>query len=170
MCRGLLAGAHEGAGLGLRFLAHLQRCRLLLHVVDGAGDDPSAGLQTALEELRLSGAKPRPSLLALNKSDLLGEEEAGALAARLAEESGLRAFAVSAKTGAGCEALSLALAAELPPLPPPDADSAPDADLSEQGEARAAYTLAPDTEDWDDEIWAKEGAGEGAEKGAGEPA
>jgi GTPase len=69
---GLLEGAHEGVGLGDEFLAHLERARLLLHVIEGQVDDVSDRIATIDEELRSYGAglAERPQIVVLNKSDL----------------------------------------------------------------------------------------------------
>ena len=56
---GLIEGAHEGAGLGDRFLGHVERCRVLLHLVDGTGEDPVADYRTVRDELAAYGARPR---------------------------------------------------------------------------------------------------------------
>jgi GTP-binding protein len=69
---GLLEGAHEGVGLGDEFLAHLERARLLLHVIEGPADDVDGRFATIDEELRAYGAglADRPQIVVLNKSDL----------------------------------------------------------------------------------------------------
>ncbi|MEN9979389.1 MAG: GTPase ObgE [candidate division WOR-3 bacterium] len=69
---GIIAGAHEGKGLGLRFLRHIERTRMLLYVVDGAGT-PAEDLKILQEELRLYDQKllSRPAVLVLNKADLI---------------------------------------------------------------------------------------------------
>ena len=70
---GLIAGAHEGAGLGTRFLGHIERCSVLLHLVDASADDPVAAYRTIRRELKAYGAAldTKPELVALNKADLL---------------------------------------------------------------------------------------------------
>ena len=78
---GLIEGAHEGAGLGDRFLGHIERCRVLIHLVDGTQADV-AGVTVRRE---LAAYEPeltrRPELVCLNKVDALGEEEIAAKAA-----------------------------------------------------------------------------------------
>ena len=81
---GLIEGAHEGRGIGDRFLGHVERCSVLLHLVDGTAEDPAADWRTVIAELEAYGgalaAKPR--VTALNKVDALDDEErAGARAA-----------------------------------------------------------------------------------------
>jgi GTP-binding protein len=87
---GLIEGAAEGAGLGVRFLKHLTRNRILLHLVDAApadGGDPLDAIRTVTGELAAfsPALAARPRWLVLNKADLLPDAERGALAARLRE-------------------------------------------------------------------------------------
>ena len=122
---GLIPGASEGAGLGTRFLKHLSRTRLLLHLVDMApvdGSDPAMNIRAL--EMELAAYSPtlaaRPRWLVVNKSDLLPGEEAEArfqqICTALQWES--PAFLISAASGAGCEALVYAIWQALPDLPP----------------------------------------------------
>jgi GTPase len=73
---GLIEGAHEGAGLGTRFLGHIERCAVLFHLVDASGEDPAAAYRTVRRELKAYGAglETKPELVALNKADLLSPE------------------------------------------------------------------------------------------------
>jgi GTP-binding protein len=109
---GLIAGAAEGAGLGVRFLRHLTRTRILLHLVDAAppdGSDPVAAARTIAEELETfsPALAARPRWLVLNKQDLLDEEAMDALAARLREELPWEGplYRIAAASGAGTERL-----------------------------------------------------------------
>ena len=83
---GLIEGAHEGAGLGDRFLGHVERCRVLLHLVDGTGKDAGAAYRTVRHELDAygHGLAQKPEIVALTKSDALSAEEIEAQVARLA--------------------------------------------------------------------------------------
>ena len=118
---GLIEGAAEGAGLGLQFLKHVQRCRLLLHLVDvaplDAADEPAS--QVLIIEQELEKFSPelasKPRWLVLNKVDLLSDEDLVAARQRLLGELGWKAphFEVSAATGAGCEQLAQAVMREL---------------------------------------------------------
>lgn len=74
---GLIEGAHEGVGLGDRFLGHLERCRVVLHLVDGTAEDIKTSFKTIQEELELygNGLMEKPMIVALNKCDALTEEE-----------------------------------------------------------------------------------------------
>ncbi len=70
---GLIAGAHEGAGLGTRFLGHVERCAVLLHLVDGAAGDVVRAWRTVREELAAygGGLAEKPELIGLNKLDAM---------------------------------------------------------------------------------------------------
>lgn len=102
---GLIDGAHEGKGLGFRFLRHIQRTRLLLFLVDMTSDHPAddlANLYTELSEFDpLLMEKPR--LVVLNKVDLVDDEESGS------DDYDFADFQISAKTGLGVESVLLAL-------------------------------------------------------------
>jgi GTP-binding protein len=106
---GLIAGASRGAGLGHQFLRHIERVRVLVHVIDvaeGAPADPVAAYRTVEEELAASGrALPdRPRVVAANKIDLPHEQSLARLVAHCAT-AGVPCFPVSAATGAGVGAL-----------------------------------------------------------------
>lgn len=112
---GLIRGAAEGAGLGVQFLRHLARTRILLHLVECLpldGSDPLDNLSAIEAELAAysDALVERPIWLALSKIDLLDEAARDALLARLAERFPDRPrFAISAATGAGVEELVRAL-------------------------------------------------------------
>jgi len=111
---GLIEGASEGAGLGHQFLRHLQRTRLLLHLVDIApfepDADPARDARTIAAELKKydPSLARKPRWLVLNKVDLLPPEERSAAAAQLLKRLRWRgrSFSISALTGAGCRELS----------------------------------------------------------------
>jgi GTPase len=73
---GLIEGAHEGAGLGTRFLGHIERCAVLLHMIDATADDPAAAYKTVREELKAYSAPlaKKPEVIAFNKIDALDEK------------------------------------------------------------------------------------------------
>ena len=104
---GLIEGAADGAGIGDRFLGHIERCRVLIHLVDISGDDPAAAMQTVQEELAAYGAglEDKPQLIALNKLDLADAELAEGFAKELMEAGADEVFAVSGATGQGIEKL-----------------------------------------------------------------
>jgi len=123
---GLIEGASEGVGLGHDFLAHLERARLLVHVIDAAAGDPAEQFRTIDRELSEYGAglETRPQVVVLNKLDLLPEPPAF----ELADDRIQRVFALSCATGAGVEEFRRALF-ELVPEPeerPSDGDGLAD--------------------------------------------
>jgi GTP-binding protein len=117
---GLIEGAAEGAGVGDRFLGHVERTRVLLHLVDAGLDDVAAAWRTVRGELDAYGAglTDKPEVIALNKCDLIDEASAAALAAALREESGAAVFTVSGATGAGVDAVLDALVERIGRLAP----------------------------------------------------
>ena len=128
---GLIEGAADGAGLGTRFLRHLSRTRLLLHLVDGAPmaaeRDPVAEVRQVAAELERFSADlaHRERWLVINKIDLLDAHALETVRERLVRELGWRApvHAISAVTGAGCEALCAAVMARLEAIDEADRDA-----------------------------------------------
>ncbi|MGB7443148.1 MAG: GTPase ObgE [Coleofasciculaceae cyanobacterium] len=104
---GLIAGAHQGTGLGFDFLRHIERTRLLLHLIDATDDNPIANYQTIEEELHAygRGLAERPQIIALNKLDAVLPERAEALAMELNQLTKVQIFQISAVTGRGLDAL-----------------------------------------------------------------
>ena len=100
---GLIEGAHEGAGLGDRFLGHVERCAVLLHLVDGAAGDVVQAWRTVREELRAygGGLDEKPEVIGLNKMDAMTPREASARAAALRKASGRPVMLLSGVTGQG---------------------------------------------------------------------
>jgi GTPase len=117
---GLIEGASEGVGLGHEFLAHLERARLLLHVIDASEADVEERFRTIDRELALYGAglDERPQALVLNKIDLLPDVPEP----ELEDPRIVRVFRVSAATGEGIEELKRTLFTLIPPAPPAVAD------------------------------------------------
>ncbi|MFJ1756834.1 GTPase ObgE [Kitasatospora sp. NPDC088134] len=112
---GLIPGASEGRGLGLEFLRHVERCEVLVHVLDCAtlepGRDPLTDLETIEEELaKYGGLEDRPRLVALNKIDVPDGQDIADLTRASLEERGYRVFEVSALAHKGLRELSYALA------------------------------------------------------------
>ncbi len=112
---GLIEGAAEGAGIGDRFLGHIERCRVLIHLIDISGD-PVEAMRIVEGELEAYGAglEDKPRLVALNKVDLADPELAEGFAAELLEAGADRVFPISGATGEGIEALMDAVLAYLP--------------------------------------------------------
>lgn len=102
---GLIAGAAEGAGVGDRFLGHIERCRILIHLIDATGDDPVGAWHTVCDELEAYGAglDEKPQIVALNKGDLLDEELMADIAAQLQEAGALDVISISGATGQGID-------------------------------------------------------------------
>jgi GTP-binding protein len=103
----LIAGAHEGAGLGDRFLGHIERCRVLIHLVDGTEDNVGAAYRTVREELAHYDPRllERPELVCLNKADALTEEVVRERSAALERAAGRPVFVTSGVSGQGHEAV-----------------------------------------------------------------
>ena len=112
---GLIEGAAEGAGIGDRFLGHVERTRVLVHLVDANSEDVAAAYRTVREELEAYGAglADKPEVVALNKIDTIDAELTAALADELAAESGGEVIPVSGATGAGVEAVLDAVVAQV---------------------------------------------------------
>ena len=116
---GLIEGAADGAGIGDRFLGHIERCRVLIHLIDitGTGDqDPVEAMRIVEDELAAYGAglDDKPRLVALNKIDLADAELAAEFASELKATGAEDVFAVSGATGEGIEALMDAVLGYLP--------------------------------------------------------
>jgi GTP-binding protein len=98
---GLIEGAHEGAGLGDRFLGHIERCKVLVHLIDAIAKDVASNYATISTELAAYGHElaSKPSVLVLNKCDALEPEEADAKKAQLEELTGKEVHTISAVAG-----------------------------------------------------------------------
>ncbi len=129
---GLIEGAAQGAGLGHEFLAHVERCGVLLHLIDIAGEDPAAAHEAVREELRSYGAglELLPELIVLSKRDLVPGERADELVAEWSDrlgETALDVLAVSSVDGAGIDGLRRAILGAVPEGEGKAAPAAPDA-------------------------------------------
>ena len=104
---GLIEGAAEGAGIGDRFLGHVERTRLLLHLVDGSADDPVETWRIVRGELDQYGAglAGKPEAVALTKADLLDDKARSKIVKALEKETGARIFPISAPLDEGLEPL-----------------------------------------------------------------
>jgi GTP-binding protein len=164
---GLIEGASEGAGLGHEFLAHVERTRLLVHVLDLApldGSDPVANHATVERELRAHDARlaALPRVLALSKADLVSEEQAGAAAAAWRERLGdaVPVIVTSSATARGLDELRRQLFRRVPVAAPAPAEQlAAEEDLAEHRVFRPAAARA----------FHVERIGEGAFRVTGEP-
>ena len=104
---GLIEGAAEGAGLGIRFLKHLQRTRLLLHLVDASAENPAEAWRIVRDELASYGAglDLKEEIVALTKADMLDAKALKKVAAAVEKASGSKPFPVSAPLEEGLESL-----------------------------------------------------------------
>jgi GTP-binding protein len=100
---GLIEGAHEGAGLGDRFLGHVERCAVLLHLIDGTEEDVGAAYKTVRKELKAygGGLGVKKEIVALNKIDALDEDTRAEKLAALAKASRKKPLLISGVSGEG---------------------------------------------------------------------
>jgi len=115
---GLIEGAHQGHGLGTRFLRHIERTRLLVHLVDvseATGRDPAADFDVIVNELRSFSPElaAKPMLVVASKIDVAQDPERIRVLEELARSRGLAFFKISSVTGQGIEELKRAMAARL---------------------------------------------------------
>ncbi|GAA6198193.1 GTPase ObgE [Pseudophaeobacter sp.] len=112
---GLIAGAHEGKGIGDRFLGHVERCAVLLHLVDGTSDDVAGDYQTIIDELEAYGGElaKKPRVTALNKIDALDEEERAEALAALEAAVGDKVLMMSGVSREGLNEVLRAVRAEI---------------------------------------------------------
>ena len=113
---GLIAGAADGAGIGDRFLGHIERCRVLIHLIDINGIDPAEALEIIEEELDIygEGLDEKPRLIVLNKIDTVDEELVKAFTKELKAAGAKKVFAISGATGKGMTKLLNAVIEHLP--------------------------------------------------------
>lgn len=104
---GLIEGASEGTGLGTRFLGHVERTKVLIHLVDITQDDPAGAYKMLRKELKKYGAGlyEKAEIVALNKADALGAELAADVAKDFAKKTKTKPFIISAVSGEGMDAL-----------------------------------------------------------------
>lgn len=119
---GLIEGAHTGAGLGHQFLRHIERTRLIVHVIDASGlsgRDPARDFDAINDELRSHGEKlaSLQQIVALNKVDMAGAQEAVVKVKPELESRGYEVFEISALTGRGLQPLIYTIADRLDELP-----------------------------------------------------
>ena len=139
---GLIEGASEGVGIGDRFLGHIERCRVLIHLIDATQDDPIAAWEIVQNELEAygEGLEDKPQLIALNKGDLIGPELMEDVAEQLRGAGAQGVFLISGATGEGVPAL---LDAVLPMLDDDSAALAALADGSDEPEEEEDKPWSP---------------------------
>jgi GTPase len=127
---GLIEGAAEGAGIGDRFLGHIERCRVLLHLVDASGDDPVDAYETVCGELEAYGAglDEKAQVIALNKIDAVDAKQVTKLKKKLEKASGAEVMLLSGASGDGLEAVLDRLFALAGPSAEDDEEDATGAD------------------------------------------
>lgn len=161
---GLIEGAADGAGLGTQFLKHLERCRILLHVVDvmpADGSDPLENAQTIISELETHSVElaGKPRWLVFNKLDLMLEEEAKEVTERIIEGLGWdgEVRSISAFNRIGTEDLCQGVMSFIEALPPEEEETPIDGKTVEfkwdtyHEDAMADLTDDLDDEDWDED-------------------
>lgn len=114
---GLIEGAADGAGIGDRFLGHIERCRVLIHLIDiNSETDPAEAMRIVEDELEAYGAglDEKPRLIALNKIDLVDAELVKAFTKELREAGARKVYPISGATGKGMDALLDAVLEHLP--------------------------------------------------------
>ncbi len=112
---GLIAGAHEGRGIGDRFLGHVERCSVLLHLVDATAEDVAGDYRTIIDELEAYGGHlaDKPRVTALNKVDALDDEMRAEARAELKQVAGGPVYMLSAVTGEGLTEVLRAVRAQI---------------------------------------------------------
>jgi GTP-binding protein len=138
---GLIEGAHRGVGLGHLFLRHVERARLLLHVLDGAAEDPLADYERVRQEIELYNPAlvEKPEVVAINKLDLEPAREGFPKLKQELARRGRRAVGISAATGEGVPELLEVLRDELERLP---------TETARTSQGVRVYRLAPEEEGW----------------------
>ena len=142
---GIIEGASEGTGLGLRFLRHIERTRLLLHVIDASGSEgrnPVEDFYTINKELKKYSEKlsQRKQILVANKADVIQDENLYIELEKLAKENNIEIFKISAVTGQGLKELFQYVSKILKDLPKEDI---------EESEEKKVYTLKEESEGFD---------------------
>ena len=117
---GLIEGASEGAGLGTRFLGHVERCRVLLHLVDGTEADPAGAYRTVRDELAAygHGIADKPEVLAISKADAIAPEALKKVRTALKRAAKKEPLVVSAVSGQGVPEVLRAISRHLSGSPP----------------------------------------------------
>jgi len=151
---GLIEGAHAGAGLGHEFLRHIERTRMIIHLLDGASADPLADYQSISEELALFDAKlaRKPQLVVLNKMDLPQTQALWPSVEQVMKAQGQGATSISAVTGEGVKEMLNTVAGLLTSLPKEE-PATTEVKVFRPVEEDKALTIT-----WEDDAWQVRGA------------
>lgn len=146
---GIIEGASEGTGLGLQFLRHVERTRLLLHFLDVSGSEgrnPVEDFNVINEELKKYSEKlaTRKQVIVANKTDIMQDDSLYKQVEEMAKEKGIEIFKISAVTGEGIKELMIEISKLLKELPKEE--------IIEPTEERVIYTLKEDKEEFEIEI------------------
>ena len=146
---GIIEGASEGTGLGLQFLRHIERTRLLLHFLDVSGSEgrnPVEDFNVINEELKKYSEKlsNRKQVIVANKIDVMQDESLYKEVEKMAREKGIQIFKISAATGQGLKELMQAISKLLKELPKEE--------IIEVSEERVVYTLKEDKDEFEIEV------------------
>jgi len=146
---GIIEGASEGTGLGLQFLRHIERTRLLLHFLDVSGSEgrnPLEDFETINTELKKYSEKlsTRKQVIVANKIDVMQENSLYQEVEKLAKDKGIEIFKISAATGEGIKELMQEISKLLKELPKEE--------IIEASDERVVYTLKDDKEEFEVEI------------------
>jgi len=138
---GLIEGAHSGAGLGTQFLRHIERTRLLLHLIDvsdaSGRPDPSKDVEVIRNELKSFGAglEHKPVIMVASKIDVANKDKLDKLK-RYCKKHALDLYPISAVTGKGLEELKWAMAKKVKELREPEPESAVESRPAEQSQQK----------------------------------
>jgi GTP-binding protein len=143
---GLVEGAHAGVGLGHAFLRHVQRTRVLIHLLDGGGDNPLADFNQINAELALFDEKlaQKPQIVVLNKMDLDSAQEKWAAIEAALHERHYETMSISAATQLNTQELMNRVAAILAELPPADPEVFTDTPVYGLTKDEGAFTISRD--------------------------
>ena len=145
---GLIKGAHDGMGLGIQFLRHVERTRLLVHLLDGASPDPAADYYAINEELALFSDKlaAKPQIVVLNKMDLTDSQDTLELVKMELENEVSDIYAISAVSGQGLPELLRRIVQRLAELPIEEPEPELFVFRPHLQQAESAYTICRETE------------------------
>jgi GTP-binding protein len=147
---GLLEGAHEGVGLGLEFLRHVERTRLLIHLLNGASPDPLGDFEAINQELTLfkPGLAAKPQIVVLNKLDLPEARTQWPQIEAAMQAKGLPVMAISAATGENVRPLLYRVQQMLAELPPEEEPLEEVVEISPGPDRKAFTVLHPAAHEW----------------------